>query len=220
MTNEEIVCAIKAGDEALYPELWERVKRLIFRRALSFYNSRRDFCASHGVTADDLAQSGYFALVEAVKAYRPESGYRFTTFLNFHLKLQFQAALDGGRRRNAQDMLNYCGSLDEPAGENEDGNILDCILDPGSEFLYEEIDSRITKEGLRDEMESCLNAIKPARAEALRFIFYDQNTLQEAGERIGRTRERIRQLRNLGLADLRKPGVLKRLRRYRENPDV
>ena len=29
MTNEEIVCAIKAGDEALYPELWEQVRRLM-----------------------------------------------------------------------------------------------------------------------------------------------------------------------------------------------
>lgn len=217
MTNEELAIAIQAGNTALYADLWEQIKRFVWLRAQSFYTARESICISHGITIDDLNQCGFLAVMGAVKAYKPETGYRLTSFLKFHLKQQFHAALYGGRRRRTEDALNCCDSLDEPTGKNEDGNILDCILDPGTEFLYEDTDSRILKEELHRDMESCLNSIKPARAEVLRMMFYEQNTLQKAGERTGRTKERIRQIKNLGLNDLRKPQYSRRLLPYAEN---
>ena len=220
MTNEELACAIKAGNTALYNDLWKQVELFVIKYARRFYTAHEGACISHGVTDDDLTQSGFLAVVGAVKDYKPETGYRFTTFLKLHLKQQFYAALHGGRRRTTEDMLNCCDSLDKPVGKNEDGNLLDCILDPDSQFLYEDIDSHILKEELREEMEGCLNSIKPARAEVLRLIFYDGTTLQEAGNRTGRTKERIRQIRNLGLKDLTEPKMLSRLQRYRENLDA
>lgn len=220
MTNEELATAIQAGNTALYADLWEQVKRFVWLRAQSFYTARESICISHGITIDDLNQCGFLAVVGAVNAYNPESDYRFTSFLKFHLKNQFHAALYGGRRRMTEDMLNCCDSLDEPAGKNEDGNILDCILDPGTEFLYIDTDNRILKEELHRDMESCLNSIKPARAEVLRMMLYEQNTLQKAGERTGRTKERIRQIKNLGLKDVQNSELFPRLKQHWENLDA
>ena len=221
MTNEEIVCAIKAGDTALYPELWERVRRIIFRRALSFYNSRRDFCASHGVTLEDLNQCGYFALVDAVKAWSPESGYRFTTFLNLHMKCQFKAALDGGKQRTAKDMLNCCDSLDKPMGDDLEGlSLEDAIPDPAAEQDMEDAETRVFFEELRNEMKQCLNSIDKEQADILRMQFFEGKTQGEIAERIGKSCQRVHQIKSKGLRELRKPQYSRQLLPYAEYLDL
>ncbi len=73
---------------------------------------------------------------------------------------------------------------------------------------------------LRFEVEQALNSLAPRerRVLQLRFGLVDdhQRTLEEVGNRIGVTRERIRQIEARALRKLRHPSRSKKLRDYLE----
>lgn len=225
MTNEELAAAIKAGNNALYADLWEQVKRIILTRARRFCVLCDGLCASHGVTVEDLEQCGYLALVDAVNAWVPDSGYRFTTFLNLHMKRQFRAALDGGKRRTAKDLLNCCGSLDEPTGEDsESGTVGDFVPsdpeDPDGWFSTEEPDSRIFQGQLKQELHRCLDSMNQDRAEVLRKRYLDGKTLREVAGDIGKSYQRVQSMERSGLLELRREPYRQRLRPFAEYLDT
>lgn len=225
MTNEELAAAIKAGNNALYADLWEQVKKIILTRARRFCVLCDGLCASHGVTVEDLEQCGYLALVDAVNAWTPDSGYRFTTFLNLHMKRQFRAALDGGKRRTAKDLLNCCDSLDEPTGEDsESGTVGDFVPsdpeDPDGWFSTEEPDSRIFQEQLKQELHRCLDSMNQDRAEVLRKRYLDGNTLREVAGDIGKSYQRVQSMERSGLLELRREPYRQRLRPFAEYLDT
>lgn len=225
MTNEELATAIKAGNTALYADLWEQVKKIILTRARRFYVLCDGLCASHGVTVEDLEQCGYLALVDAVNAWTPDSGYRFTTFLNLHMKRQFRAALDGGKRRTAKDLLNCCDSLDEPTEEDsESGTVGDFVPsdpeDPDGWFSTEEPDSRIFQGQLKQELHRCLDSMNQDRAEVLRKRYLDGNTLREVAGDIGKSYQRVQSMERSGLLELRREPYRQRLRPFAEYLDT
>ena len=225
MTNEELAAAIKAGNNALYADLWEQVKRIILTRARRFCVLCDGLCASHGVTVEDLEQCGYLALVDAVNAWTPDSGYRFATFLNLHMKRQFKAALDGGKRRTAKDLLNCCDSLDKPTGEDEDGGTVGDFVpsdpeDPDGWFSTEEPDNRIFQGQLKQELHRCLDSMNQDRAEVLRKRYLDGNTLREVAGDIGKSYQRVQSMERSGLSELRREPYLQRLRPFAEYLDT
>lgn len=221
MTNEELATAIKEGNTALYADLWEQVKKIILTRARRFYVLCDGLCASHGVTVEDLEQCGYLALVDAVNAWNPDSGYRFTTFLNLHMKRQFRAALDGGKRRTAKDLLNCCDSLDKPTGEDEDGGTLgDLVPDQDALNDLEDAEDRIMKEQLKNELDGCLDSINQDRADVLRRQYYGGKTLREVATETGRSFQRVQQIRSQALRELRREPYRQRLRPFAEYLDT
>ena len=160
MTNEELAAAIKDGNSALYADLWEQVKRIVWKKANLFYLFKEDVCTRHGVTLEDLNQCGYFSLVDTVKAWTPESGFKVTSYLNLHLKRHFNAALSGGRVRNTTDCLDCCESLDKPMGDDLEGlSLEDAIPDPAAEQDMEDAENRVFFGELREEMKRCLSSI-------------------------------------------------------------
>lgn len=158
--------------------------------------------------------------MDAVKAFEIKSGYRFTTFLKFHLKTHFQATLNGGRRRTAKDILNYCDSLDVPIRNDEEDLVLSHIPDPDSETIWEDAEDRIFHEELRNELESCLISLSPERANILRWQFFEGKTLREVAERIGKSSQRVQQIRTQGIRELRKPQYSRRLLPFAEYLDT
>lgn len=98
MTNEELVELIQSGDNSKLPELWEQVRRFVWREAIR----RVDLSSGMGgVTAEDLYQSGYIALLSAVDSFDPAAGRSFVSWLSLALKTQFAAenGPDATRRR-------------------------------------------------------------------------------------------------------------------------
>lgn len=67
MTNEELVVRIRAGEQHLMGELWEQVEGLIKWKARRIMTILDSTGINSGVEFDDLYQSGYLALVAAVK---------------------------------------------------------------------------------------------------------------------------------------------------------
>ena len=85
MTNEELAELVQEGNDGLIPQLWEQVQVYVRRKAET---AMRSIPPEHGVEVDDLAQSGYFALLEAVATFDREKG-TFLCWLEKYLKTEF-----------------------------------------------------------------------------------------------------------------------------------
>lgn len=132
MTNEEIAVAVKNGDSTFLPVLWDRMQKMIQRKAKQYRNMLSDDF-NRSVDADDLIQSGFFALNEAIKRYDPEKGFAFSTYLGYALKNEFRKET-GTKTDGKRDANNYAFPLDMPCGEGDDGCIVDLIEDPENQM--------------------------------------------------------------------------------------
>ena len=59
-------------------------------------------------------QTGFFAMLDAVRAYNPERGYKLTAFMHYPMQRRFNALLWKGTTGRRRDLFNGCDSLDEP----------------------------------------------------------------------------------------------------------
>lgn len=135
MTNEELAVLIQRGHREYYAELWEQVYKLI--QSL-IYKEARKRKLPQGIDTEDLLQSGYFAMVAAVKAFKPDSKLKFTSYLNFHVLNSVNTELCYGTR-NKKHIKGY--SYNVPAGgESEDTEQIDLIADESLEGLYERVE--------------------------------------------------------------------------------
>lgn len=119
--------------------------------------------------------------------------------------------------RQVRDILHASRwhlSLDAPAGEAVDTNMLDILED--KEQLPP--DEAIMKQLLMEELETAIASLSPREAEVLRLYFGlngdDPMTLEEIGKQLGLTKERIRQIRDKALNALKHPSRISRIRCY------
>ena len=199
MSNEELAARIHAGERELLPELWEQVRRFVAKMAARRYLFSNGY---GGVEIEDLIQSGYLALCEAVAYFQPDGEYKFTSYLGNCLKTAFSEA--GGYRSNRQyhDPLHSCASLDTPLGDDPDGDTLgDLQADPVD--LIEDADRRIWLEQLREAVGEALDDLPPEQRDTLRRRFWDGLTPKEIGEAEGMPVQVIRTRENKALQTLR-----------------
>lgn len=83
MTNEQLVTLIQSGNRDLLPVLWEQTEKLIKMLIMRFIKNKR---LPNSIDSEDLLQCGYFALLRAVKAYKPDERYKFNSYLEFHIR--------------------------------------------------------------------------------------------------------------------------------------
>ncbi len=97
---------------------------------------------------DDIIQSGFIALTEAVKAFDIESGYKLSSYISYPLKNQINILL--GCRSSYRDGLNYSISLDAPLNnDTDDLTIGDTLPDTGAETTLQGIEDNIFNIQLR-----------------------------------------------------------------------
>lgn len=143
MTNEELAQIIhRGGSKELLPLLWDNTKLLIYKKCNRLWQLYSEKLTLHGYALEDLEQEGYNALLLAVKGFKAEKEYKFTTYLNYALKSVIRGLLSGGA-----DVLNQSGtqSLEQPLAEDRDGGVLyvgDTISDERAAAAYEEIKRR------------------------------------------------------------------------------
>ena len=83
MCNEELVMLIQRGHTEYYAELWENTRRLICKLIYQYIRGRK---LPNYVDTEDAMQCGYFAMCGAVRAYKADEEYKFTTYLNYQVK--------------------------------------------------------------------------------------------------------------------------------------
>ncbi len=105
-------------------------------------------------------------------------------------------------------------SLETPVGEDEESELEQFIENTESPTPSEAASQRL----LAEDMEEVLSTLTPREARILRLRFGLQDgysyTLKEVGEKLGLTRERIRQIESEALRKLRHPSRSRKLRNH------
>jgi RNA polymerase primary sigma factor len=100
--------------------------------------------------------------------------------------------------------------LDAPVGEGDDSQLIDRFLVDESD-VEEAVDASLLKE----QVALALQSIRPRDARVLRLYYglqgESEHTLEQIGQLLGVTRERVRQLRDRALQDIRNSEVGKAL---------
>lgn len=196
MTNEELACRLQHGDtEALWP-LWtgvERFARLIVRR----------YTATAAVDADDLLQCAFIGVREAALAYDGQGS--FLTLMGWRVRKECRKALGmyGSRRE-----VEVGASLDAPVSDDEDalGDLIPDDSLPGSTDALE-------LEELRRDVRAAVDALPDREAQIIRAHWFDDLTLAQAGQALGISAERARQIEQRALERLSRNPMLRRLYR-------
>ena len=210
MSNEELVAEIQTGEDRM-GELWEQVDGLVKWKAKQVIAA---LCGRCGVDFDDLYQSGYPALVAAVESYEPERG-AFSTWFMYHLKTAFAEATGYRTKSGRNKPLNNSISLDTPLSDDSDSDtMMEVVADPNGQRPTQSVEEAIFHQQLRDALEASLSAIPEQSAEILRLRYYHGLTLAEVGDIRGTGVERIRQMENKALRQIRKPSIACHLRPF------
>lgn len=114
------------------------------------------------------------------------------------------------------DTLRVSGrhvSVDAPFVEGEDNSLLDVLPNEDSPMA----DKGLTNESLSIEIDRALQILTPREREIIRSFFgiaCQEMTLEEIGERLDLTRERVRQIKEKAIRKLKKSPAKKLLQSY------
>jgi len=123
----------------------------------------------------------------------------------------------GQNREKVREILGFEDdevSLDQTVGENEESTYMDFIADEESLLPWEETE----KESLAERIREILALLSPRERRILkmRYGFPDGQTLtlEEVGDELGITRERVRQIQAKAINKLRHPHRARSLKEY------
>lgn len=208
-TNEELAAAIQAGDRDKLPELWEQVGPFISMKSGMMARTLDGF---GGVTAEDLYQSGYLAMVAAVEAFDPDRGYKFLTYLSTCLKTAFAEA--AGYRSKKRDWLDYAGGLNDPIPGTDDLTPADTVADARAAQDFEDAERRIWLSDLRRILDGAMEALPPLQRATVEAHHYQGKTLREIAEKNGVSIEAVRQRERKALCTLGRNKGVRELGQY------
>lgn len=200
MTNEELVAAIRDGNTALIGELWEQNKGLVAMLA----NKRLMSATNTVIEIDDLTQSGFFALLDAIRTYDAAEGCRFTTWLTVHLRNHFNKAMNTRSEKQRNDPLLAAVSLQRPIAE-ENGDTLEALCpDPSAQAAFEAVEHRMWTEQLHTTLDDLLCELPQDQREIITGRHYDEMSTEELSRKLDTTTAEIRSQENKGMRTLRK----------------
>ena len=124
---------------------------------------------------EDLKQSGFFGLLDAVVSFNPDARVKFLTHLGWRLMPAFGAAALGGRSsRLTKQQLRESNALRLDSPVDDDGTMFyDLIEDSYARQAFEDVERRIYNEQLHDALERLLSRINEHYADTVRQIYFD-----------------------------------------------
>lgn len=182
MDNEQLALAAKQGDGKALLALWEQVNRLLYQLARKFcLRCGADKCAHHGVTLNDLEQECYLAFLDAVRAYKPAKGWRFTTYLTRTSENRFQACM--GKRHNALDIAESMNAPTFDDGKNP-VEMGDLIPDPQAESELQAVADWDEWQQACTVLDEGLDKLDTVQSAILRRRFCGGQTRQQIADRL------------------------------------
>lgn len=203
MTTNEIAAAVQSG-QADRMELWEAVRRFSYDRA---YRWTRAANGRGGVVLDDLIQTSFLALLDAIQTWRPDSGASFIGWYSLKLKAAFTEATGQRTERTRQDPLDRAQSLDMPLnGEiGEDLTLADVIEDPYAAAEVEAVAELDYQQRRRKALATALDGLTEDQRRAVVLRHCHGLTVSQAAAEMGTTRATARAAEQKGLRLLRHP---------------
>ena len=204
-SNEELAKAVQAGDAELVEVLWDQVEGLVKWKAQRLMNTMELQGNVRGLEFDDLLQTGFVAMMDAVQTFNPECG-SFSTWFTYHIQNAFAAASGYKTKRNRSDPLNSAVSLDLPLSEDPDGGSLkDLVPDSSATDALNAVEDKIWHDQLHNTLEKLLAELPEKSSLVLRLRYYEKKSLAAVGNAFDVGPEMVRQLERQALRALRKP---------------
>lgn len=157
----------------------------------------------HGVPLADLVNEGNLGLCYAADRFDPSRGVRFISYAHFWVRRAMMQSISRHRgRSSSRELMPLPVSLDEPAAGSSHsmGELLEDVDSPAPE-------DGLARADLRRVLERTLSDLPSREREVVRLYFglgaRHAATLGEIADEIGVSRERARQLKEVGLARLR-----------------
>ena len=211
ISNEELATRIQKGERDLMPELWQQVEKFVRLMA------RKRFAqlpATSGLELDDLYNTGYIAVVEAVNRFDEVRGCSFLTLLYLTLKTAFAEAAGYRLSRQRQDPLHSAESLYAPLSDENDDSLGETIPDPAAAAEFDDAENRIYNEQLHEALDVALSTLGENRQAVIRARYYKNMSFADIARAQNKSRETIRMTEARAMNDLRKPYIRKRLEAF------
>lgn len=176
MSNEELAVAVQAGDNDLMETLWVQcygfIRQVATRWARAWEN-RAYF------DADDLTQSGYIALYEAVKKFEPSRG-GFLSLLEYYLKTEFAKVAGCRTKVQRKEPLNNAISLDAPAYRNnkndEASEITIGETIPSYDMELEKVEDAIFNAQIAEVLHKAMGDLTEKQRTAIELYYFHNHT--------------------------------------------
>ena len=176
----QLAASVRAGKPEAVPELWEAVHRFVEMEA------RRYASAFIGqTTAEDLTQSGYFAMMDAAELYEPARGASFFKVLRYCLHKRF--AEETGVRTSRRDAMQYADSTDLPAlrDDPEGPTVEDMIADDAALAAFAGVEYEDFVAYARRLIFSALELLPDNQRTLLSVYYFGGRNLEEAAQLAG-----------------------------------
>ncbi len=209
MTNDELAIAIQNGNTDQICQLCEQCKGFVYKEACRWTAA---FSYRPDIELEDLTQSAFFAILEAVQRFNPEKG-TFITLLSMTLKTAFSECY-GVRTKAAQlNPLNSSISLDAPVSGSAENDLCfgDTIQDVEAETAFEKIERGEVQQQLSTLLAKALSIIPQREAETLNQYFFQGITQADIAAKMGTTTSYVGQLIHNGLKRLRQCSMTNKL---------
>ncbi len=224
--EEELALAVrfrKQNDIDAAHKLITSNLRFVVKVAMEYRN--------YGFRLADLIQEGNIGLMKAVKKFDPFKGHRLITYAVWWIRSHIQAFIlknwslvskgaaslkkklfyqfERNSERSQESEVRGDLSLDNEIGE-DDVTYLDMLPDTS----YNPEDAALAKQEdsiIKDKISNALSVLKEKERYVIinRFITEPSLTLQEIGDRLGITRERVRQIEKEAITKLQQIKKLK-----------
>lgn len=174
--------------------LWEAVRPFALREVNRW---ARGLDGRRGVTADDLEQAAFLAVLDTLERWQPELG-AFSTLYGYRLRDALSTACGYRTRRELNDPINNYTALDSPLKDDSELTLADVIPDASAD-----IEEQYAADDLRDAVAAALERLLENERAAIISEFWH-------GQR-GEAKTRASALRHL-----RHPSISKELSRFLE----
>jgi RNA polymerase sigma factor (sigma-70 family) len=172
-----------------------------------------EYCKKAGIEVDDLVQESYFALLDAVQAYDPKSGYKFLAFMKYPIKNRFNELVGFRTAKGRNDILSHSTSLDKPVDGTEDIILGDSIPDAGAKADMESVIEKDYRRRLHNDLQKCIEELPDEQQEVIKMRYFRENSFEEISLCTNKQHNVVRALKDKGIGKLRRD---KRLKIYRE----
>lgn len=174
ISDEELLCAFRAGDEAAGSELVARCRPLVKRCTRPYYLVGGD--------SEDLIQEGMLGLVSSIQNYQPDGGASFKSYAELCVKRRIISAIKSASRFKHMP-LNQRLSLEELYSENSaDIPELDVARSPEELIIEREKKSELYR--------LCASVLTPLEKKVVAY-YLEGLSYEEIAERCGKNAKSV-----------------------------
>lgn len=212
MTNENLaILAQDPENKELVPVLWDKVKDMLYMKSNRTYRLYSGLFARCGIEVSDIMQSCYSVFLEALKGYKPDSGIKFITYLNYPFKTMMQELTHA--RTSRKEPMNDAISLDIPLQDKDgetDNTPLSLLPDKTVNVENDVLDSLEQYEE-RQSVRDAVAALPELQRNVIEAIYFRNEMQKDIAKRMGCTPARVQQIKTQAFQMLRRSPFLRQI---------